>query len=144
MSYSLDTNVLVHAANADSPGHRKARAFLEACALNAEPLCLTWGVVMGFLRLSTHVAIFKQPLSPALAMESVDELLDLSQVRLLVEEPGFWKVYREVAAPGSPRGKAVPDAHLAALLRFHGVRRLYSSDRDFRRFDFLEVVDPLE
>jgi predicted nucleic acid-binding protein len=38
----------------------------------------------------------------------------------------------------------VPDAHLAALLRQHGVRRLATHDRDFRRFDFLEVFDPLE
>jgi hypothetical protein len=37
----------------------------------------------------------------------------------------------------------VPDARLVAVLRQHGVRILYSSDRDFRRFDFLEVRDPL-
>jgi hypothetical protein len=37
----------------------------------------------------------------------------------------------------------VPDAHLATVVRQHGIRILYSSDRDFRRFDFLEVRDPL-
>ena len=42
----------------------------------------------------------------------------------------------------SLRGNLVPDAHLALILRGHGVRRLYSSDADFRRFDFLEVVNP--
>lgn len=35
------------------------------------------------------------------------------------------------------------DGHLAALLRFHGVRTLYTSDRDFLRFDFLDIQDPL-
>lgn len=143
MSYSLDANVLLHAANADSPSHKKALAFLEGCAESDEPLCLTWGVVSSFLRISTHAAIFANPLSPARAMEAVDELLDLPQTRVLVEEPGFWTVYRKVAAPVAPRAKAVPDTHLAALLRHHGVRRLFTSDRDFRRYDFLEVIDPL-
>lgn len=143
MSYSLDANVLLHAANTSSVGHRKARAFLDACAGSDEPLCLTWGVAMAFLRISTHSAIFSNPLTPAQATEALEELMDLPQTRLLVEEPGFWAVFRKVAAPVAPRAKAVPDTHLAALLRFHGVRRLFTSDRDFRRFDFLEVIDPL-
>jgi predicted nucleic acid-binding protein len=36
----------------------------------------------------------------------------------------------------------VPDAHLAALLRQHGIRTLYTNDTDFRRFAFLDVRDP--
>ena len=142
MSYALDTNVLLHAANADSPSHRVVRKLLERCARSDEPLCLTWGVISGFLRISTHAALFQRPLSPEVAMNAVDELLDLPQTRVLVEEPGFWSAYRKVAKSVAPRAKAVPDTHLAALLHLHGVRRLYTSDRDFRRFDFLEVVDP--
>jgi hypothetical protein len=37
----------------------------------------------------------------------------------------------------------VPDAHLAALLRQHGVKKLYTHDRDFLKFSFLDVRDPL-
>jgi len=37
----------------------------------------------------------------------------------------------------------VPDAHLAAVLRQHGVAKIFTHDRDFRRFDFLQVIDPL-
>jgi predicted nucleic acid-binding protein len=40
------------------------------------------------------------------------------------------------------RGNAVPDAHLATLLRQHGVSTLYTDDRDLRKFDFLNVRDP--
>jgi predicted nucleic acid-binding protein len=40
------------------------------------------------------------------------------------------------------RGNGVPDAHLAALLRQHGVRMLYTADADCRRFAFLEVRNP--
>jgi predicted nucleic acid-binding protein len=36
----------------------------------------------------------------------------------------------------------VTDAHIAALMRRHGVRVIYTRDRDFRRFDGIEPVDP--
>jgi predicted nucleic acid-binding protein len=42
------------------------------------------------------------------------------------------------------RGNLVPDAHLAALLRQHGVTTLYTNDVDFRKFTFLTVVNPFE
>lgn len=41
------------------------------------------------------------------------------------------------------KGNSVPDAHLAALLSQHGVVKLYTHDRDFRKFSFLDVRDPL-
>lgn len=40
------------------------------------------------------------------------------------------------------RGNLVPDAHVAAILFQSGVRTLYSKDRDFRKFESLEVRDP--
>jgi predicted nucleic acid-binding protein len=40
------------------------------------------------------------------------------------------------------RANLVPDAHLAAVLRQHGVRTLFTRDADFRKFDFLDVRDP--
>lgn len=36
-----------------------------------------------------------------------------------------------------------PFAHIAALLRQHGVDRIYTADSDFRKFAFLEVINPL-
>jgi predicted nucleic acid-binding protein len=38
----------------------------------------------------------------------------------------------------------VPDAHLATLMRQYGVRTIYTRDRDFRRFDGIDVRDPFE
>ena len=52
------------------------------------------------------------------------------------------EIYREVTRDVPTRGNLVPDAHLAALLRQHGVRTLYTSDLDFHKFGFLDVRDP--
>jgi predicted nucleic acid-binding protein len=35
------------------------------------------------------------------------------------------------------------DVQTAVLMREHGIRRIYTRDADFHRFEFLEVVDPL-
>jgi predicted nucleic acid-binding protein len=81
-------------------------------------------------------------LSPEEATANVSALLARPRSRLLTEEHGFWDVYRELLESQRARGKFVPDVHLAALLHQHGVRTLYTHDRDFRRFDFLDVRDP--
>ena len=98
--------------------------------------------MMSYLRIATHPRIFATPLAPAEALANVEALTHLPHVRLLSEEPGFLEVYREVSGTFPVRGNLVPDAHLAALLRQHGVKTLYTRDTDFRRFDFLEVRNP--
>ena len=45
----------------------------------------------------------------------------------------FLDAYGEVAKAFPIRGNLVPDAHLAVLLRQHGVRTLYTRDADFRK-----------
>lgn len=62
---------------------------------------------------------------------------------VLVNIKGFWNAYRTTTAEVPTRGNLVPDAHLAALLRQHGVKTLYTHDRDFLKFSFLDVRDPL-
>jgi predicted nucleic acid-binding protein len=69
--------------------------------------------------------------------------LDASLLRTLSEQEGFWSVCLECTKGLAVRGTAVPDAYLAALLKQNGVTRLYTADRDFRRFDFLKVIDPM-
>jgi hypothetical protein len=144
MSYSVDVNVLLYASDTSSPKHAEAIRFLKQRASDPDLFCIAWSTLIAFLRIATHPGIFAQPLSPDDALRNVESLLSLPRVRLLSEGEGFLEVYREVTARFPVRGNLVPDAQLAALLRQHGVRRLYTVDRDFRKFDFLEVADPFE
>ena len=144
MSYSVDVNVLLYASDTSSPKHAEAIGFLKQRASDPDLFCIAWSTLIAFLRIATHPGIFAQPLSPDDALRNVESLLSLPRVRLLSEGEGFLEVYREVTARFPVRGNLVPDAQLAALLRQHGVRRLYTVDRDFRKFDFLEVADPFE
>ena len=143
MSYSIDVDILLYASNAGCAEHPKASAFLADCAASRELLCLAWPTLMGYLRIATHPAIFKQPMSHDEAARNVDALLALPQVRTIGEDEDFWPLYCSLAAELPVRGNLVPDAHLAALLRQHGVKTLYTRDRDFRKFGELNVRDPL-
>lgn len=142
MSFSCDANVLLYASDAASPVHAAARRFLDSAAAGGDLWCIGWPTMLSYLRIATHPGIFRAPLAPAEALGNVEALARLTNVRLLSEEPGFLDVYREVTGAFPVRGNLVPDAHLAALLRQHGVKRLYTRDADFRKFAFLEVRDP--
>ena len=74
----------------------------------------------------------------------MESLTELPRGRMLTEADGFLPVLRDVGTGVTLRGNAVPDAHLVAVLRQHGVRTLYTADADFRRFGFLDVRNPLE
>ena len=56
----------------------------------------------------------------------------------------FWPTFHTVAHAASVRGNQVPDAHLVALMRQNDVPTIFTLDRDFRRFDGIEVKDPLQ
>jgi toxin-antitoxin system PIN domain toxin len=144
MSYAIDANLLLYAANADSDENDRAVQFLQECVDRGEVLCIAWPTVMAFLRISTHPSIFPAPLSWEEAAQYVDTLLEVPHVRTLSELEGFWDLYRELAADLLPRGNLVPDLHLAAILRQNGVRTLYTNDRDFLKFGFLDVRDPFD
>ena len=142
MSYSLDANVLIFASDRTSGRHDAARGFLESCAASPEVLCVTWPTIMAYLRVATHPSIFAAPLTPEEALANVNALLALPQTRPVSEQDGFMDAYLHVTASTTVRGNLVPDAHLAAILFQNGVRTLYSNDRDFRKFESLDVRDP--
>ncbi len=143
MSYGIDVNILLYASDKSSPLHDKALAFLAQCAGCRELFYVAWLTVMSYLRIATHASIFDRPLTPAEAIQNIQALLALPHCRPLSEGEGFLAVYQGITQGVPTRGNLVPDAHLAAVLHQHGVRTLYTHDRDFKKFDFLDVRDPM-
>ena len=142
MSYSIDVNILLYASDQSNPRHAAATRFMQERISDSELFCITWPTIMSYLRISTHPSIFSDPLPPDQALNNIESLLSLPHVRVLSEDEGFLSIYREVTSCFPVRGNLVPDAHLAALLRQHGVQRLYTNDGDFKKFDFLDVQNP--
>lgn len=142
MSYSIDVNILLYASDESNHRHTTAMRFMEDRASDPELFCLSWLTIMSYLRICTHSSIFSKPLSPDQALRNIESLLKLPRVKVLAEEEGFLDVYRQVTGSFPVRGNLVPDAHLASILHQHGVERIYTGDRDFLKFSFLNVQDP--
>jgi toxin-antitoxin system PIN domain toxin len=143
MSFAIDVNILLYASDTGSPHFERAKSFVEACIAQGDVFYVGWPTVMSYLRIATHPAVFDHPLSPDEAMANIESLRNLPHARFLSEDEGFWAVYCTITSEVPTRGNLVPDAHLAALLRSHGVKTLYTHDRDFLKFPFLDVRDPL-
>jgi toxin-antitoxin system PIN domain toxin len=144
VSYSVDVNLLLYASDESSSRHAEALRFLQSRAGGPEVLCLTWPTLMSYMRIATHPRIFAKPLSPGEALGNISTLLTLPHARVVTEMDGFLEAYAHVVKDVSVRGNLVPDAHVAAILFQHGVRTLYSNDRDFLKFDSLDVRNPFQ
>ena len=142
MSSAVDVNVLLDGTDSSSRFHEDARATLDRLIAGPDLLYLFWPVLMGYLRIATHPAVFARPLPPDEAAANVSDLLALPHARTVGEEEGFWDVYRAVTSDVMVRGNLVSDAHIAALMRQHGVVTLWTRDRDFRKFDGIRVQEP--
>jgi predicted nucleic acid-binding protein len=88
--------------------------------------------------------VLPHPWSAGAALEFVETLRATPSHRILVESERHAVVARELAdaVPGLS-GNLFHDFHTAILMREHGLARVYTRDADFRRFHFLEVIDPL-
>lgn len=141
MSVTLDTNILIYASNEADPFHEPARALVEKLARGPELVYVFWPTIMGYLRIMTHPAILPRPRSMGDAVANIALLLAQPHVRTPGEDDGFWELFRATAGDQA-RGNDVPDAHLAALMRQHDVKRIYTRDRGFRRFPGIDPQDP--
>src|SRR5947209_15915706 len=121
MSATVDANILVYASNAGDPAFAPARALVERLAAGADLVYLFWPTIMGYLRIVTHSGILPRPLTFAEATANISGLLNRPHVRTAGESAGFWDLYLATAGVHI-RGNDIPDAHLAALMRQHGVR----------------------
>lgn len=141
MTATVDANVLVYASNESDPSHEPCRKLVAELAKGPDLFHLFWPSLMGYLRIATHPGILPRPLTPAAAESNVGSLLALPHTRVHGEDEGFFEIYQQTRTPPT-RGNDVPDAHLAALMRQHGVRTIWTRDRDFLGFEGLDVRDP--
>jgi toxin-antitoxin system PIN domain toxin len=142
--FTVDTNVLVYAADADSPFHRPCRDWLERQRSRPDAWYTSWPILYEFLRVATHPRVMRRPWRAAGAWEFVAALLASPGLAVLIPTQRHADVAAEVLRElPHLAGNLLHDAHTAILMREHGVRRICTRDTDFNQFPFLEVIDPL-
>ncbi len=140
---AVDTNLLIYAHRRDSEWHERAVDAVRALAEGRTPWAIPWPCVHEFLAVSTHPRIYDPPTSLPKALDQVSAGLESPSLTLLAEGLGYADRLTKVLEGSKVTGAKVHDARVAALCLYHGVRELWSADRDFTRFAELTVRNPL-
>jgi len=96
-----------------------------------------------FLAIATHPRIWDPPTPLEAALDQVEAWLESPSLVLLAEGADHWSDLRAQIETGRVAGSRIHDARIAALCIGHGVRELWTADRDFSRFANLATRNPL-
>jgi hypothetical protein len=140
---AVDTNVLVYAHRGDSPFHEAAADCVRRLAQGRPRWALPWQCLHEFLAVVTHPRIYAPPSPLDVALSQVDAWIESPSVVLIAEPDDYWPTLRRQAEAGVIAGPRFHDARIASVCIAHGVRELWSADRDFSRFNELPVRNPL-
>ena len=136
--FLVDTNILLHAVNSDSPCHETDRGSLEAFINGPEQWCLTWGIIYEYLRVATHPRVFKRPLNFDNAYGFITPAIQAENCRIL-SETGEHQNVLEQSRKQTHRlcGNLLHDLHIAVIMREHGVKEIVTRDQDFKAFSWV-------
>ncbi|NOT48499.1 MAG: PIN domain-containing protein [Acidobacteria bacterium] len=137
-----DINLLIYAYDSGSAQHERCSRWLETILNGDAPVCFSWHTIFGFMRIATTVRMVSRPFTAREAMNIAEELMSAATSKML--EPGerHFEIFRRLVEETGISGARLSDAHIAALAIEHGAT-VVSSDRDFRAFDGLKLINPL-
>jgi len=145
--FAIDTNILVYAHNVASPFNEKARTFVERVMNERDDVgdllvCLPAQVLLEFVHVITWQRL-DAPLSLVKALQVVQDYLDTG-ITIVYQHDTQIQTFLELAYSATTR-KRIFDIAFAATLKDNRVSGLYTvNTSDFERFDFLQVVNPLQ
>lgn len=140
---AVGTNILVYAHRRDSQFYQRASECIATLAEGRANWAIPWPCLPEFIGIVTNARIFVPPTPLEAALAQVDIWRESPSLVLLAESDQHWSVLRELLLASRVTGARVHDARIAALCLQHGVRDLWTADRDFNRFAQLNVVNPL-
>lgn len=140
---AVDSNILVYAHREESPFHAVAARRVSELAEGAASWAIPWPCVHEFLAIVTNPRVYAPPTPFARVLAQVEAWMESPTLTLLAEGSMHWQALRSLLSSGRITGGRVHDAKIAALCQQHGVRTLWSADRDFSRFGGFAVTNPL-
>jgi hypothetical protein len=140
---AVDSNLLVYAHRRDAPWHDRAVERVRALAEGRSAWAIPWPCIHEFLSIVTHPRIYDPPSTLEQALAQVDAWIESPSLILLSEDDEYWLGLRALLARARVAGPRIHDARIAALCLRHGVRELWTADRDFGRFADLTTRNPL-
>ena len=140
---AVDSNLLIYAHKQGSPFHSAASETIDSLRHQPAPWAVPWPCIHEFIGIATHLGIYKPASTLSEALGFLNSLFESPQLHLLSESPGYFERLSEIAVAARLKDPRIHDARIAALCLHHGVRELWSVDRDFSAFPQLKVRNPL-
>ena len=140
---AVDTNLLVYSHREDSPFHLAAKQLIDSLRHGAADWAIPLHCVHEFIGIVTHPRIYARPTTLAMAFATIEIWGAGQNLRLLGETEAYLPTLREVAVRAQRVGPQIHDARVAAACLYHGVRELWTADRDFSLFPQLKTRNPL-
>ncbi|MBT8396066.1 MAG: PIN domain-containing protein [Gemmatimonadetes bacterium] len=140
---AVDTNILVYAHRRDTDWHQAAAEAVKGLAESRGPWGIPWPCIHEFLAVVTHPRIYDPPSSMEAALDQIAAWMESPSLVMLPEAHGYTDHLARMLVTSRVVGARVHHARIAALCVYHGVRELWSADRDFSRFPGPSVRNPL-
>lgn len=142
---SLDTNILLYAANSTAPEHLKAKVIVDAMLKTPREWILSDQTLLEFYKALRNPRIFEKPRSAREAALLVSFLRRDSGIpHCTYELARFDQLFQHLAAKDFPYQRT-HDAVLAITLLHEGVEEFYTRNtKDFVQFGFLRLKNPID
>ena len=140
---ALDTNILVHAHRRDASLHDAARRKVKETAESLQPWAIGYHSLVEFYGIVTHPKIWNTPSTPEQACLQIDAWRAAPALRILNDSSDSLEHLMTLSVRAKVHGPLIHDARIAAYCLSHGVRELWTVDRDFSRFPSLKTRNPL-
>lgn len=142
---SLDTNILVYAANMAAPEHGRALAIVNAMLARPAEWILADQVLWEFYKALRHPKILQKPRTAMQAAAQIRFLREQSGVACCAYETSlFDAIVSKLDKPRFPYQRT-HDVILGVTLRRQGVKVFHTrNEKDFADVGFEKVINPID
>jgi uncharacterized protein len=141
---AVDTNILIYAHRLEYAAmHHRALESLRTLIEGADAWAIPWPCAHEFIAIVSHPRIFAHPTPIGESLDILAEFARSAGFQWLAESTGYFETLRKISEAANVQGPRIHDARIAALCLHHGVRELWTADRDFSAFPRLKTCNPL-
>ncbi len=142
---SLDTNILLYAANEDAPEHRVCRELLEKVVSDPEDWIIADQVFLELYRALRNPKVMSHPLSADDGVRHLSILREEMGVMHCGYSPECWSDLMKRLRRDDFPARRTHDAVLAGTLLGHGVKTFYTRNtKDFLDAGFQKLINPVD
>jgi hypothetical protein len=140
---AVDTNILVYAYRRDSRFYMGASRAIQELAEGDGDWAIPWPCIHEFLAVVTSPRVYDPPSPFPDAFDQASAWSESPRMALIGEEDAHLTHLEVAAAAMNATGIRIHDAKIAAICLSHGVRELWTVDRDFANVPGLRTRNPL-